>query len=287
MKQRVITGLIWGMVAILNLVFLYSPMMGIFISVFSVIAVHEIEKVAKVKNIPVIVISMIFAGIVPFVNEYHLLTLFKFHIPLAVILVLYIFILLVLMLAFYEKTKFEHIAIVVFSSIAVPYGLSTFTLVRDVYKTFPQTFQQQSKGFYLFFLGLVCAWITDMFAYFVGSKFGRHKMAPLISPKKSIEGAIGGILGTVIFNMITLLIFNRFFFDTPIMSYWMLIPVSMVLSVMGMLGDLSASVIKRNYGEKDFGTIMKGHGGIMDRFDSCLFVMPSIYAFVLFTQAIK
>lgn len=285
MKQKIVTGLIWSCLALLNFYFIFTPMMGIFLSLFSIIAVHEIEKIAKVKNIPLMVISLIFAGTVPFVTEYHLLTRYAVKIPLAGVLTVYVLLLLVLMVIFYEKTRFEHVAIVVFASIAVPFGLSTFMLVRDVYKTFPDVFQQPAKGFYLFLLGIFCAWMTDTFAFFVGSKIGKHKMAPLISPKKSIEGAIGGILGTIVVNFITLFVFTRFFFDTPLMPYWAIVPVSAALSIISMLGDLSASVIKRNYGEKDFGKIMKGHGGIMDRFDSCLFVMPSIYAFVLLTQA--
>ncbi len=283
MKQRLITGLVWGSLAILTMVFLFSPLMGILISLFSIGAVHEIEKVAKVKNVPIMVVSLIFAGILPLANEYNLLE--RFGIPLAPVIVAYVILLLSLMLAKYETTKFEHVAIVIFSSISVPYALSTFMLIRDVYKTYPDRFQK-SQGFYLFFLALACAWITDMFAYFVGRKLGRHKMSPKISPKKSVEGAVGGILITVIFNLIALFIFTRFFFSSSLMPYWLVVPVSVALSVIGMLGDLSASVIKRNYGEKDFGTLMKGHGGIMDRFDSCLFVFPVLYGFIVLLQSI-
>ena len=283
MKQRLITGLVWGSLAILTMVFLFSPLMGILISLFSMGAVHEIEKVAKVKNVPVQVVSLIFAGILPFVNEYNLFE--RFSIPSAPVIIAYIILLLSLMLIKYEITKFEHIAVVVFSSVCVPYALSTFMLLRDVYKEFPGKFEQ-SHGFFLFFLALSCSWITDIFAYFIGSKMGKHKMSPKISPKKSIEGAVGGIIIAAVFNMAALFIFTRFFFSNPIMPYWFMVPLSIALSVIGMLGDLSASVIKRNYGEKDFGTLMKGHGGIMDRFDSCIFVFPTLYGFVVVMQSI-
>ena len=283
MKQRLVTGLLWGSLAILTMVFIFSPLMGILIALFSMGAVHEIEKVAGVKNVPVMAVSLIVAGALPLIVEYKLME--RFSVPLMPVIAAYVMLLLSLMLAKYEKTKFEHIAIVVFSSICVPYALSTFMLLRDVYKKFPGEFEQ-SQGFYLFFLALACAWITDMFAYFVGRKLGKHKMSPKISPKKSIEGAVGGIIITMLFNLAALVIFTRFFFASPIMPYWMIVPVSAALSVIGMLGDLSASVIKRNYGQKDFGTLMKGHGGIMDRFDSCLFVFPALYGFVVIMQAI-
>lgn len=283
MKQRLVTGLLWGSLAILTMVFIFSPLMGILIALFSMGAVHEIEKVAGVKNTPVMAVSLIFAGALPLIVEYKLLE--RFRVPLMPVIAAYVMLLLSLMLAKYEITKFEHIAIVVFSSICVPYALSTFMLLRDVYKKFPGEFEQ-SQGFYLFFLALACAWITDIFAYFVGRKLGKHKMSPKISPKKSIEGAVGGIIVTMLFNLAALFIFTRYFFASPIMPYWMVVPISAALSVIGMLGDLSASVIKRNYGQKDFGTLMKGHGGIMDRFDSCLFVFPALYGFVVVIQAI-
>lgn len=282
MKQRLITGLLWGSLAILTMVYLFTPLMGILISLFSVIAVFEIQRVAKVVNVPVRVMSLAVAAAIPTLSEYHVFD--RFNIPLTPVLVGYTILLLALMLMQYEKTKFEHIAIVLFTSIAVPFALSTFMLVRDVYDAYPGVFQK-SQAFFLFFTGLSCAWITDMFAYFVGSKLGKHKMAPKISPKKSIEGAIGGIVCTIVFNALSLLIFSRFF-DKPIFPFWVIVPVTVVLSVVGMLGDLSASVIKRNYGEKDFGTLMKGHGGVMDRFDSCIFVFPFLYSSIIVWQSL-
>lgn len=282
MKQRLITGLQWGSLAILTMVFIFTPLMGVLIALFSMLAVHEIERVAKVTNKPIIVLSIIFGGVLPLVNEYGLIA--KFGIPLPSVMIAYTMILLILMLAKYETTRFEHVAVVLFSSVCVPWALSAFMLVRDVYKVYPDTFQQ-SQGFFLFFIAVASAWITDMFAYFVGRKFGKHQMAPKISPKKTIEGAVGGIVFAVLFNLIVLFIFNRFFFSSPIMPYWLLALITTALSIIGMLGDLSASVIKRNYGEKDFGTLMKGHGGVMDRFDSCIFIFPALYGFILLTQS--
>src|SRR5665647_1942112 len=216
MKQRVITGLIWCVVMITTLVFFDSPLMGILVSFFSVVAVHEIEMVAKVKNTPIMIVSMIFAGLTPGFLEYNILG--HIHVPQTAIIIVYVIVLLSFMLAKYETTKFEHVAIVVFSSIAVPYALSTLILLRDAYKAFPDAYQKQ-HGFYFVYLALACAWVTDIFAYFVGRKVGKHKMSPNISPKKSIEGAIGGIIFAVIFNLISLILFTKYYFTEPLMPY--------------------------------------------------------------------
>ncbi len=122
--------------------------------------------------------------------------------------------------------------------------------------------------------------MTDTCAYFVGSKFGKHKMTPKISPKKSWEGAVGGVAGAVIVNLLIFLIFNMVIKERLLLPYWAVILITVVLAVISMFGDLSASVIKRNYGAKDFGKLIPGHGGVMDRFDSCIFVLPTLYFIV-------
>ena len=157
--------------------------------------------------------------------------------------------------------------------------MSTITLLRNLCLSRPDLFQQ-SQVFFIIFTALLSAWLNDTFAYFVGSKFGKHKLAPNISPKKSVEGAIGGIVITMLFNLAFFFIFDYFFFKNDTIKWWMIPATSMFLSAISIGGDLSASVIKRNFGEKDFGTIFPGHGGIMDRFDSYSFVMPMLYAII-------
>lgn len=129
-------------------------------------------------------------------------------------------------------------------------------------------------GKYIYLLVFFCAWMTDSFAYFTGRLFGRHKLIPAVSPKKTVEGAIGG----VIFGVITIVVFGfviETFFDPNgiISANYLVLAISGVfISVVAQIGDLMMSVIKRHYGVKDYGNLLPGHGGVLDRFDSILSV---------------
>ena len=118
----------------------------------------------------------------------------------------------------------------------------------------------------------------DAGAYFVGSAIGKHKLCPDISPKKTVEGAIGGVVTTGIIFVIYAYFYRMVQLSMGVddfsVNYIVLAVVGMVCAVLGMLGDLSASLVKRQTGIKDFGKLMPGHGGMLDRFDSVLFVAP-------------
>lgn len=129
------------------------------------------------------------------------------------------------------------------------------------------------NGLLYLFLVLCFAWASDTGAYFVGVCFGKHKLAPSLSPKKTIEGCFGGVLGSVAVSLIIGLIFNAVSEKYRI-DFGLLIALAVVFSIVGMIGDLFASYIKRSCKIKDYGNIMPGHGGVLDRFDSILFVAP-------------
>lgn len=125
---------------------------------------------------------------------------------------------------------------------------------------------------------LFAAWGTDIFAYIIGKAIGKHKFSK-ISPKKSIEGCIGGILGAILFVLVyTIVINNVYNFN---ISYLYITLITVVLSVIGQIGDLAASSIKRYVGIKDFSNLIPGHGGILDRIDSIIFVAPFAYLFLV------
>lgn len=121
---------------------------------------------------------------------------------------------------------------------------------------------------------IIASWGTDTFAYFIGSKFGKHKLTP-ISPKKSIEGSIGGIVGAVILSLIYTFVLNQLA-DLEI-SYLAILGIIILLSILSQIGDLTASSIKRFVKIKDFGDIIPGHGGMLDRIDSIIFIAPFAY----------
>ena len=131
---------------------------------------------------------------------------------------------------------------------------------------------------------LCFAWGGDTCAYFAGRAFGKHKLCPVVSPKKTVEGAIGGVLGTMVFGVVATIIYsmaaNRMEAFTRsnigVSMYVIIALLGCIAAVLGIYGDLFASVVKRQCGIKDYGTIFPGHGGILDRFDSVMFIAPFV-----------
>lgn len=140
------------------------------------------------------------------------------------------------------------------------------------------------KGIFYFLFMFNFASIADMGAYFVGSAIGKHKMAPVISPKKTIEGAVGGMVCSCIFTLAFVFAFNAWFDTSFVLWQWII--ATPVFVVLGMIGDLAASYIKRSFGIKDYGNLIPGHGGVMDRLDSMLMVAPFLAMFISFTEAL-
>lgn len=287
MKVRIVTGIICALIVIMLLVFTglgFLGAMSIPMGAIAAIAAYEIMRVSKCKNKVLTAVSMIVAAIGPAYVDFNL----QQYIPvsLSVILTAYVLLLLIIMLKHYDTTKFEHVALALFGSIAIPASLGTLFKVRDLCVVYPELFQR-SHCVFLILCAMYCAWMSDTWAYFVGRKLGKHKLAPKISPKKTVEGAIGGVFGTTLFCVVTYFICDHFCFHLKTMNVWMIIPTSIILAVLGMCGDLSASVIKRNFGEKDFGNLFPGHGGVLDRIDSFLVTMPALYVMIEIGLAIS
>ena len=271
MKQRVITALIFGIVFIGAMLLMNTIVFPAFVALLSAMAVWEIEKAVGLSNKMIAAASLAVSVAIPFITH------FGVSFSVAPFGCLYVVLTFIFMLLKFETTKFEQAVIALFASVCVPFSFSLMIVFRDIYKYFDG--YTKIDGIFLLVLSFFAAWMTDIFAYFVGSKFGKHKLCPKISPKKSVEGAIGGVVGAVLLNTLLLFVFKTFFFEgESILSYITVIVLSLILSVVSMFGDLAASTIKRNFGIKDFGKLLPGHGGIMDRFDSALFVMPVLYA---------
>ena len=270
MLKRTITGIVAALFAVGVLAFRDTPALSIVVAIFTVIAAREIEKVIGIKNKAIYYISLAFSGLV----EQRGIV-----IPVTAVVVIYCVVLFMLMLTDFENTKFEEVASVIISTTFVPWSFSTLIFLNDMSETYPDKFDFHYDLFFIL-LGLFAAWLSDSFAYFSGRFFGKHKLCPKISPKKTVEGAIGGIVGAVVSNVVLFTVFDRCFFTVHTIGYGWVILVSLALAVIGICGDLTASVIKRNFGVKDFGNLFPGHGGVMDRFDSALFVLTMLYAFI-------
>ncbi len=280
MKTRIITGVSAALFAIGLLVLIglgYASFISPVVSVLSAIAVHEIMKVSKCENKVLTGCAMAFSALVPPYIAFGVDRLIP--VPAAVIIAVYVIAMLTVMLKWYEKTKFEHVAFALFGSLAIPSSVSCLFRIVRIGEENPDVFQR-SHTVFLILAGMYAAWLADTFAYFIGSRFGKHKLAPKISPKKSVEGAVAGVVGTTVVAIITYFICNHFFFRIDTVNILTVIIAVPVMCILGMLGDLSASVIKRNYGAKDFGTLFPGHGGVLDRIDSFLFTAPALYVIV-------
>lgn len=209
---------------------------------------------------------------------------FKISLPLpTVIFSFYVLAMLFLTVVFNQKIKYTDTVMALFASVAAPYALSCFIRLQNIKDLNPSF--TRFEGFALVAFAFTCSWVTDSFAFLVGRKIGKHKMTPNISPKKSVEGAVFGTLITAAINVVLFVLLSFIvgkmghsdLMGAGNMKYLVAFPISCVLSVVSMFGDLAASVLKRNVGIKDYSNLLPGHGGIVDRFDSIFFVLPVLY----------
>ncbi len=196
---------------------------------------------------------------------YYLILYFVQDVSYAVMVILLAMIVMMSVYVFgFPKYHANQVMNAYFSLIYAPVMLSFVFLTR-----------QLEDGIYLVWMIFISSWISDTFAYLTGVMIGRHKLAPVLSPKKSIEGSVGGIAGATLFGAL----FGAYLDSTLGQEQYVVIlaVVGGVGSVISQVGDLAASAIKRNHEIKDYGKLIPGHGGIMDRFDSVIFTAPITY----------
>jgi len=183
------------------------------------------------------------------------------------IMLLCAFVVFITWLRKHKEIRYEQVFFVLAVMILVPQAMTTMVRMERY---------DSESGLFLLIMGLCGAWIADTGAYFTGVAIGKHKLCPEISPKKTIEGLVGGILTTAIVYTVAFSVYYGFTAKRAVIAF----VTGAVCAVIGTVGDLSASMVKRQIGFKDYGKIMPGHGGLMDRFDSVLFVLPTFYAFI-------
>ena len=257
MMTRILAGVI--LLPLLVVVALWAPqiVLTVFVSVFSAVAVNELlHNTGLVRHSRMLVYTMVAAFLVPLWCYYGC----RYPAALAGILVFYVALFSELLLA-QTKIPFSEAALCMTAGLIIPYLFAA--LVRMV---------MMCHGRYFILLPFAAAFLSDIGAYFVGVTMGKHKLCPVISPKKTVEGFIGGIVLAII-GMVLYALVLQFGFGFKI-NYFFVAIYGMLGSLAGVMGDLSFSVIKRQTGIKDYGHLIPGHGGILDRFDSVILAAP-------------
>lgn len=252
MKTRTITAVI-ALLLFLPVVIIGSWPLLILVYLMAITGLYEILKMNRIHifSLPGI-LSLIALGMVLIPQESYSPTIADFQLEIIVALAL-----VMLSTTVVSKNRFNFVDMS-FCVMAVAYiGIG-----------FMYFFETRESGLIYILYALLIVWLTDTGAYLFGKAFGRRKLWPQISPNKTIEGSLGGTLVSVIIPIV--------FVMTGLMdgSLWLLIPFTIILSIFGQMGDLVESALKRHFDVKDSGTFLPGHGGILDRFDSFIFVLP-------------
>lgn len=260
--ERLISGIVLVILAIASIVIGGNVLLAV-VTILALIGQYELYRVIKTeKNI-----LGIFGYIATFLYGSLLLLQKEVYLEAYILLILIIF--MSIYVIAYPKFVFQQIAMAFFGVIYIPVMLSCLYQVRCM-----------DGGKYLVWIIFIAAWGSDTCAYCAGKLFGKHKLPTALSPKKTIEGCVGGILGAGLIAFI-----YAFLLKKELSAYGCSIAAYTIVGALGaicsQIGDLAASAIKRNYDIKDYGKLIPGHGGVMDRFDSILFTAP--LAYILFT----
>jgi len=258
-----ITAVVGIAVAIGVLFLAATPVYNLTVSLLIVIMLYELLSACDcIKYKFHSIVCMIFAAVMPFLLEFEGMEV-KYLLATSCI-----FLIFVGYIVNHKNITFEKICCMLAVTLLTTLSMSCLVSLKNLDKV---------HGVCYVILCLAGAWLGDSGAYFVGTFFGKHKLCPEISPKKTVEGAVGGVITVgIVFAVYAFFyrLVQGYFGQSFEVNYFLIVIIGFVCGVLGIIGDLSASLIKRQVGIKDFGNIMPGHGGIMDRFDSVLFVAP-------------
>jgi len=259
-KTRLISGILLAVIAAAAMISGGNVLFFTLLAV-SLIGLYELYRAMKVQEKSFSMLAAV--GYLGVISYYFLLYFgMNAYIMIDVIFILILFLLVYVMS--FPKYRIEQVTAAFFGVLYVAVMLSYVYQTRNL----PQ-------GVFLVWLIFICSWGCDTCAYCVGMLIGKHKMSPKLSPKKSVEGAVGGVAGAALLGGVYgAAIGNYLHAESQVINYAVICAAG---SLIAMLGDLAASAIKRNYEIKDYGTLIPGHGGILDRFDSVIFTAPVIY----------
>ena len=278
---RLISGIVLVAVALLTICsggwILYGTL-----TIVSLIGMFELYRVMKLEKTPLAAVGYLAAvkvqkqgenllavvGYLGVILHYILLSLGYSEYTMMNLIIVLIAMMFVYVFS-YPKYHAEQVMAAFFGVVYVGVMLSYIYQTRMI-----------RDGAFLVWLIFLCSWGCDTCAYCVGMLIGKHKMSPVLSPKKSVEGAVGGVVGAALLGAIyAAVVGSHLEAENPVITYAIICAVGALIS---MVGDLAASAIKRNHNIKDYGTLIPGHGGIMDRFDSVIFTAPVIFYLSLY-----
>ena len=265
MKTRIIAAAV--LVPVLFLIVLVAPesAAAAILGILLAIASYELlYRTGLVKHPRLVVYSSVMAFALSMWSYFGAVRAY-----FVLMLMAYAMVLFAEMMLDHIKVHFETICMCFVSGVIIPYLLTSLIriLTMDI-------------GRYVILIPFIVAFMSDAGAYFVGLKFGKHKLAPVVSPNKTIEGALGGMAASVIAMLIYAIVLDLFFPQYRV-SYGAALLYGFAGSLCGMIGDLCFSIIKRQTGIKDYGNLIPGHGGVLDRLDSRVMVAPLVEALML------
>lgn len=266
MTKRIIFGVLGAIIAVS--IFLYADLLviGVIVGAIIMLALYEFFRTigyTKDKKI-LVLLSYLYAISITatFITERA-----ASNRLMPPIMFMYTVLLLLVMVLNHKKLTFGDAATAFLGTNYITLFLSCIYLISAL-----------PNGRMYIWIPFIIAWLTDTFAYFTGVFFGKTKLIPGVSPKKTVEGALGGVAGAVVSMMVYMVVCKYCFGAYP--KFLMGAVLAFVCSCASQVGDLAASCIKREHGAKDFGSIMPGHGGVLDRFDSVIYIAPVVYYFL-------
>ena len=271
MHTRIISGVLGAIFVFAVLAFntQFVMLINVLLSIISFFSVSEILSVMGVYKVRVVTVpTILFASVIPLINvsAFYQICWYTYTIVIFFVIILN------------NKLQLKDISLVYMMTIVITFSISRIVALRDYGKEF---------GSFYVLLTLAVAWLSDTGAYFFGKYLGKNRLCPDISPKKTFEGFLGGILVCILSVMLIGFIFDNFIFSEKYsINYFILFLLGLIGSPISALGDLCFSAVKRNCHVKDFGNVIPGHGGILDRFDSVIFVAPYTYLFLQFLPVI-
>ncbi len=264
MKTRIIAGPIMASGLLLVALVLPKELAAVVMGILQAIASYELlYRTRLVKNSRLIIYCALMAFAIAVWSYYEAV-----HAYFVLLMLAFFLLMFSEMMMDHVKMRFETLAMCFVGGLVVPYLMSSVVRILSM-----------NIGRYVIVIPFLVACVCDAGAYFVGVKFGKHKLAPVVSPNKTIEGALGGLASAMVAMLLYALIL-----DIPLkfdVNYGAAIVYGLLGSLVGELGDLCFSVIKRQTGIKDYGNIIPGHGGVLDRFDSIMAVAPLMEALLL------